>query len=146
MMKEVEDKIENAQFIGKKLSSQNKEYVVKEADNYSYKDPVDNSVADKQVTFYCSLLNFFCIHLIKFWYCSSQGSRILFEDGSRIIYRLSGTGSSGATIRVYIESYESNPSTFTEDAQKVLKPLVEIALQLSKLKEYTGREAPTVIT
>ncbi|XP_033214709.1 phosphoglucomutase [Belonocnema kinseyi] len=122
MIKEVEDKIESPQFIGRILSSQNKEYVVKEADNYSYKDPVDNSVADK------------------------QGLRILFEDGSRIIYRLSGTGSSGATIRVYIESYESDPSTFTEDAQKVLKPLVEIALQLSKLKEYTGREAPTVIT
>lgn len=70
----------------------------------------------------------------------------MFEDGSRIIYRLSGTGSSGATIRVYIESYESDPSTFNEDAQKILKPLVEIALQLSKLKECTGRDAPTVIT
>lgn len=122
MMKDIEEKFKTSQFIGTKLNFQNKEYIVKEADNYSYKDPVDNSIADK------------------------QGLRILFEDGSRIIYRLSGTGSSGATIRVYIESYESDPSTFTEDAQKILKPLVEIALQLSKLKECTGRDAPTVIT
>ena len=49
MMKDIEDKIQSPQFIGTKLAYQNKEYVVKEADNYSYKDPIDNSVADKQV-------------------------------------------------------------------------------------------------
>ena len=75
-----------------------------------------------------------------------QGLRILFEDGSRVIFRLSGTGSSGATIRLYIESYESDSFTFTQDPQVVLKPLVEIALNLSKLQEYTGRDKPTVIT
>ncbi|MPC57981.1 Phosphoglucomutase, chloroplastic [Portunus trituberculatus] len=68
------------------------------------------------------------------------------SDGSRIVFRLSGTGSSGATVRMYVESYESDPSTFTKDAQDVLKPLVEIALSLAKLKEYTGRDKPTVIT
>lgn len=75
-----------------------------------------------------------------------QGLRILFEDGSRIIYRLSGTGSSGATIRVYVDSYEDDPTSFKKDAQEVLKTLVDIALELSKLREYTGRNAPTVIT
>lgn len=73
-----------------------------------------------------------------------QGIRVLFEDGSRLIYRLSGTGSSGATIRVYIDSYENKDTT--ADAQVQLKPLVNIALEISKLKEFTGREEPTVIT
>lgn len=49
MMKDIEEKFQNSQFLGKKLNFQNKEYIVKEADNYSYKDPIDNSVADKQV-------------------------------------------------------------------------------------------------
>lgn len=75
-----------------------------------------------------------------------QGLRILFEDGSRIIYRLSGTGSSGATIRIYIDSYENDPISLTKDAQEVLKPLVNIALEISKIRECTGRDAPTVIT
>lgn len=75
-----------------------------------------------------------------------QGLRILFVDGSRIIFRLSGTGSSGATIRMYIDSYENDPATFEKDAQLVLKPLINIALELSELRQYTYRDAPTVIT
>lgn len=75
-----------------------------------------------------------------------QGLRILFEDGSRIIFRLSGTGSSGATIRMYIDSYESDPATLQKDAQLVLRPLISIALELSELRQHTGRDAPTVIT
>lgn len=70
----------------------------------------------------------------------------MFEDGSRIIFRLSGTGSSGATIRMYIDSYENDPATFVKDAQLVLKPLINIALELSELRQCTGRDAPTVIT
>lgn len=70
----------------------------------------------------------------------------MFSDGSRLVFRLSGTGSHGATIRMYIDSYENDPSKYEMDAQVVLRPLIEIALQISKLKEYTGREEPTVIT
>jgi len=70
----------------------------------------------------------------------------LFADGSRIVFRLSGTGSSGATIRMYIDSYENDPVTFEKDAQLVLKPLINIALELSELYQHTGRNAPTVIT
>ncbi|XP_033324988.2 phosphoglucose mutase 1 [Megalopta genalis] len=122
MMQFIETEIQKPDFVGKTFTSAGKTYVVKLADNYSYVDPVDGSQANK------------------------QGLRILFEDGSRIIYRLSGTGSSGATIRVYVDSYEDDPTSFKKDAQEVLKTLVNIALDLSKLREYTGRDAPTVIT
>ncbi|XP_046830204.1 phosphoglucomutase [Vespa crabro] len=122
VMQEVETAIQKAGFVGTTLSSGNKTYTVKLADNYSYTDPIDGSQANK------------------------QGLRILFEDGSRIIYRLSGTGSSGATIRLYIDSYENDPSVYEKDAQQILKPLVNIALDLSKLSQHTGRDAPTVIT
>ncbi|XP_046629962.1 phosphoglucomutase [Neodiprion virginianus] len=122
MMLELEQHISNPSFKGTKLTNVDKSYVVKHADNYAYKDPIDGSVAQK------------------------QGLRVLFEDGSRVIFRLSGTGSSGATIRLYVESYESDPTTYNEDPQKILAPLLNIALQLSKLQEHTGRNAPTVIT
>jgi phosphoglucomutase len=61
-----------------------------------------------------------------------------------VIYRLSGTGSTGATIRLYADSYEK--SNVTSDAQDMLKPVVEVGLELSRLKEFTGRDEPTVIT
>ena len=94
----------------------------------------------------------------------------MFEDGSRIVYRLSGTGSSGATIRLYIDSYENDSTKYELDAQVkllkeyflfflynlvfilifclkvVLKPLIQIALEISKLTEFIGRTEPTVIT
>jgi len=120
MMALLESMIANDGLVGKSYSNGGKTYVVKKADNFSYVDPIDNSVASK------------------------QGIRILFEDGSRLVFRLSGTGSSGATIRVYIDSYEKND--VTADAQVMLKPLVNIALELSQLKQFTGREEPTVIT
>ncbi|XP_076241916.1 phosphoglucose mutase 1 isoform X1 [Calliopsis andreniformis] len=122
MMQQIETAIQKPEFVGTKLTAEGKTYVVKLGDNYSYVDPVDASKASK------------------------QGLRILFEDGSRIIYRLSGTGSSGATIRVYVDSYENDPASLTKDAQEVLKPLVNIALEFSKIRECTGRDAPTVIT
>eukprot|EP00047_Mylnosiga_fluctuans_P004979 m.237663 g.237663 ORF g.237663 m.237663 type:complete len:553 (-) comp13177_c0_seq1:39-1697(-) len=75
-----------------------------------------------------------------------QGLQIIFTDGSRLVYRLSGTGSSGATIRVYIDSYINDPSLYATDAQVALKPLVNIALELSQIEKFTGRTAPTVIT
>nr|XP_010934074.1 phosphoglucomutase, chloroplastic [Elaeis guineensis] len=97
-------------------------YILQFADDFSYTDPVDGSVALK------------------------QGLRFVFTDGSRIIYRLSGTGSAGATIRIYIEQFEPDVSKHEMDAQIALKPLIDLALSISKLKEFTGREKPTVIT
>ncbi|AQK63457.1 phosphoglucomutase2 [Zea mays] len=92
------------------------------ADEFEYKDPVDGSVS------------------------KHQGIRYLFGDGSRLVFRLSGTGSVGATIRVYIEQYERDSSKTGRDSQDALAPLVDVALKLSKMQEYTGRSAPTVIT
>ncbi|XP_058751675.1 phosphoglucomutase, chloroplastic-like [Vicia villosa] len=97
-------------------------YVLDFADDFTYTDPVDGSVVSK------------------------QGVRFVFTDGSRIIYRLSGTGSAGATVRVYIEQFEPYVSKHDVDAQIALKPLIDLALSVSKLKEFTGREKPTVIT
>ncbi|XP_058108279.1 phosphoglucomutase, cytoplasmic 1 isoform X2 [Magnolia sinica] len=95
---------------------------VVEADEFEYKDPVDGSIS------------------------KHQGIRYLFEDGSRLVFRLSGTGSVGATIRLYIEQYENDSSKIGRDSQDALAPLVEVALKLSKMQEFTGRSAPTVIT
>lgn len=97
-------------------------YVLHLADDFNYTDPVDGSVASK------------------------QGVRFIFTDGSRIIFRLSGTGSAGATVRLYIEQFEPDVSKHNLDAQAALKPLIDLALSLSKLKDFTGREKPTVIT
>eukprot|EP01135_Chromosphaera_perkinsii_P009612 Nk52_evm62s1810 gene=Nk52_evmTU62s1810 len=91
-------------------------------DNFCYTDPVDGSVSN------------------------NQGMRFIFSDGSRIVFRLSGTGSSGATIRIYIEQYEADSSKHDMDPQEALKPLIETAYELSQLKKFTGREKPTVIT
>ncbi|XP_077234531.1 phosphoglucomutase, cytoplasmic-like [Tasmannia lanceolata] len=95
---------------------------VVQADEFEYTDPVDSSIS------------------------KHQGIRYLFEDGSRLVFRLSGTGSEGDTIRVYIEQYEKDSSKIGRDPQEALSPLVEVALKLSKMQEYTGRSAPTVIT
>jgi phosphoglucomutase len=96
--------------------------VVEDADDFSYRDPVDGSVSEH------------------------QGIRILFEGGGRIVYRLSGTGTEGATLRVYLESYEPDPAKHDRDTQVVLQPLVRIADQLAELRACTGRAAPSVIT
>lgn len=70
----------------------------------------------------------------------------MFKNQSRLIFRLSGTGSSGATVRLYGECYESDPSRLFISASEALQPLIQVALELSKLPQYTGRDAPTVIT
>ena len=75
-----------------------------------------------------------------------QGIRVLLDDGARLVYRLSGTGTEGATLRIYIEAYEPDPARHDLDAQVALRPLVEAALSLAELRERTGRDAPTVIT
>ena len=97
-------------------------YTVDYADDFSYTDPVDGSVSKK------------------------QGIRIGFTDGSRIIFRLSGTGTKGATLRVYIESYEPDASKHDVDTQEALKPLIEIASEIAQIYQYTQRKEPTVIT
>jgi phosphoglucomutase len=72
--------------------------------------------------------------------------RVLFDDGARIVYRLSGTGTAGATLRVYIEAFESARDGLDRDVQQALRPLVSAALSLSELEARTGRDRPTVIT
>jgi len=96
--------------------------VVQICDDFSYTDPVDGSVS------------------------KNQGVRILFEDGSRIIFRLSGTGTSGATVRLYLESYEPDVGRHGLDAQEALADLIAAAGYVSRLRELTGRDKPTVIT
>lgn len=96
--------------------------IVASCDDFAYTDPVDGSLS------------------------TNQGVRILFEDGSRIIYRLSGTGTSGATVRIYLESYEADSDKHGLDAQVALADMIAAADAVSKLRELTGREKPTVIT
>jgi phosphoglucomutase len=80
------------------------------------------------------------------FYITLKGIRIIFTDGSRIVIRLSGTGSQGATIRLYVEKYTQNASEYGANTQEALKPLIDVALQISKLQEFTGHDKPTVIT
>jgi phosphoglucomutase len=98
------------------------EFRVAQADDFVYTDPVDKSVA------------------------SRQGIRIIMTDGSRIVLRLSGTGTEGATVRVYLERYEADPARHDLDTQEALAPLIAIAEQVSGLKRRTGRKEPSVIT
>uniref|UniRef100_A0AAY4CVU3 Phosphoglucomutase n=1 Tax=Denticeps clupeoides TaxID=299321 RepID=A0AAY4CVU3_9TELE len=122
MIKDLETRMFDKDFVGQTFTSGDKTYQVEKADNFMYTDPVDSSVS------------------------KNQGLRIIFSDGSRIIFRLSGTGSAGATIRLYIDSYEKDPQKIYQDPQVMLAPLVDIALKISQLQEKTGRNAPTVIT
>lgn len=91
-------------------------------DDFAYTDPVDGSVSTK------------------------QGVRIVFEDGSRIVFRLSGTGTEGATLRVYIEQYEPDPAKHGADPQDALAELINIAREVAGIEARTGRKEPTVIT
>ena len=76
----------------------------------------------------------------------NQGIRVLFTDGSRVAFRLSGTAGSGATIRVYMEKFEGNPALIQQLPSVALQELVAIALEVSDLKAITGFENPSVIT
>jgi phosphoglucomutase len=77
---------------------------------------------------------------------SGQGLRIGFEGGSRIVLRLSGTGTEGATLRVYLERFEADPARQDVQAQAALQPLIDSAEQLAGIRARTGRSRPTVIT
>merc|ERR1712008_159021 len=76
----------------------------------------------------------------------NQGIRVFFEDSSRIIFRLSGTGVAGATIRLYLEKYEPPNGNLVQHQFLVVKLLAEVALEISKLSDHTGISEPTVIT
>jgi phosphoglucomutase len=95
---------------------------VERADDFSYTDPVDGSRIE------------------------SQGIRLMFESGSRIVYRLSGTGTSGATLRVYIESYEPDPARQGLDTQSRLKELIGLSRFIAEIERLTGRSGPSVVT
>lgn len=95
---------------------------VSAADDFAYTDPVDGSESAR------------------------QGVRILFEDGARIVMRLSGTGTEGATLRLYLERYESDPARFALDPQEALRPVIRAAHALAGIEAHTGRRMPDVVT
>ncbi len=103
---------------GKRLGG----FEVAAADDFAYTDPVDGSRSER------------------------QGIRVMFKDGSRIVYRLSGTGTAGATLRVYIERFEPDPARQGRDPQEALADLIRIAGDLAEIGTRTGRDRPTVIT
>ncbi len=92
------------------------------ADDFAYTDPVDGSVS------------------------TGQGVRIGLTDGSRIVFRLSGTGTEGATLRVYLERFEADPARHAIETQEALTGLIALADRIAGIRERTGRDAPTVIT
>ena len=95
---------------------------VEMADDFAYTDPVDHSVS------------------------KNQGIRVLFKGGSRVVFRLSGTGTAGATLRVYVERYEPDTARHAIDTQEALADLIAAAEHFAQIKARTGRDAPTVIT
>jgi phosphoglucomutase len=98
------------------------QYEVEYSDDFSYTDPVDGSVS------------------------KNQGIRVGFTDGSRIVFRLSGTGTQGATLRLYLERYEADVSKHDTDPQQALGDLIAIAQELAQIRALTGMDKPTVIT
>ena len=104
--------------VGQSFASRN----ITGADNFSYTDPVDQSVT------------------------KGQGLRILLEDGSRIVVRLSGTGTKGATIRVYLESYVPSTGDLHQDPQTALAEMISSINSLAEIQQRTGMDRPTVIT
>ena len=106
-------KLPERQFGGLKVTS---------ADDFHYRDPVDDSVTH------------------------GQGLRFYFDDGSRAVLRLSGTGTSGATLRVYFDAYQTDPSLMGQATQKALAPTIEAMEALAGIRSVTGREGPDVIT
>ena len=105
--------------------STGQDYKIASVSNFSYIDPIDKSVS------------------------KNQGQIVLFDDGSRVVFRLSGTGSAGATVRMYVERYvapDAGEKELSRNTAEGLKGLIEVALEITKLKEFLQREEPTVIT
>jgi phosphoglucomutase len=95
---------------------------VSHADSFAYTDPVDQSVSE------------------------NQGVRVLFEDGSRVVFRLSGTGTQGATLRVYLERYEPASGQIDADTGVMLEAQIAAAQEIAGIARHTGRMAPDVVT
>ena len=95
---------------------------IADADDFAYHDPVDGSDS------------------------KNQGIRLLFSDGSRIVYRLSGTGTAGATLRVYIETLEPGPARLDLQTGDALKTLIGLSRSIAGIEQHTGRTEPSVIT
>lgn len=95
---------------------------IEKADDFAYHDPIDHSVSEH------------------------QGIRIYFEGGARVVLRLSGTGTSGATIRIYIERYEADQAKHDLDTQETLATLIDAAEQIAEVKKRSGRTEPSVVT
>ena len=110
------------QALREKLPSLSGQHGIATADDFAYDDPVDGSRT------------------------TQQGIRLIFADGSRIIYRLSGTGTAGATIRVYIERYEPHAGFHGAETQQALGDLIALSRSIAEIEQRTGRAAPTVIT
>jgi phosphoglucomutase len=106
------------QLVGQRMSG----YQVEKADDFSYTDPVDHSVSHQ------------------------QGIRIIMVDGSRIVLRLSGTGTEGATLRLYLEKYEDSSARHNVPVQQALAELAAVADKLAGIRSRTGRNEPTVVT
>ncbi|MFK8019481.1 MAG: alpha-D-glucose phosphate-specific phosphoglucomutase [Pseudomonadales bacterium] len=96
--------------------------LVTTADDFEYRDPVDNSIS------------------------KAQGIRIILQNGGRIVFRLSGTGTQGATLRVYLECYFTDSDSLDLDPQQVLAPLISAADEIAGIERHTGRPRPDVIT
>jgi phosphoglucomutase len=98
------------------------DYTVTDADEFNYRDPVDGSIA------------------------TNQGLRVTFGEAARLIVRLSGTGTKGATLRLYLERYENNETTLGWKTSEALAPLVNVAEKIARVADITGRRAPSVVT
>ncbi|MCB2264237.1 MAG: alpha-D-glucose phosphate-specific phosphoglucomutase [Candidatus Thiosymbion ectosymbiont of Robbea hypermnestra] len=98
------------------------DYQVEYADDFAYTDPIDGSRSE------------------------GQGVRVGFQGGSRIVYRLSGTGTQGATLRVYLEFFEADAARHDQETQEAMRPLILIARELAQIETRTGRAEPDVIT
>ena len=92
------------------------------ADDFSYTDPVDGTKSEH------------------------QGIRVYFNNGGRLVLRLSGTGTQGATLRVYIDRFVDDPTLQNQDTQEILKPMIEATEVLVGIQKFTGRTEPSVIT
>jgi phosphoglucomutase len=119
--------IKSSSFSGKSYTSSatGTSFTVAKAYNFDYTDPIDKSVS------------------------KNQGQVVTFSDGSRVVWRLSGTGSQGATVRMYVERYvaaDAGERELSRDTGEGLQALIDVALEISNLKQFLGREQPTVIT
>ncbi|XP_075383108.1 phosphoglucomutase-like protein 5 isoform X1 [Mycteria americana] len=122
IMRDLEALITDKSFSHQQFAVGNNIYGVERTDSFEYIDPVDGTVTKR------------------------QGLRIIFSDASRLIFRMSASSHVRATLRIYAESYEKDPSQHNKEPQAVLSPLIAIALKISQIHERTGRKGPTVIT